>query len=363
MPHNCKYVCVNFEPLSKMKNMQNHNFTWANNLRAFATVAVLVLHISAPILSRYNNVPMAYWWFANILDGATRFCVPVFLMLTGALILPKSYKLASFFKKRLSRILLPFLFWSVVYISYFYFKLHPLNGKFNFEDFTAFALNKLKNGAAYHLWYVYTIIGIYLIFPFVQKWIINKPQNKLIYYLIFWLIAIAVSFPVVNKFWPKVDLFYFLGLFGYTLLGYFLTYQFKIKHPKLIAIALIIFGLAITILGSYLITSKAGVFKPSFYNYLTLNVIALSSGIFLLFQNFEIKSKTLNIIVAIISKYSFGIYLSHILIIKIINQNGITWTYINPFVAIPLITFASLLFALLITFLINKIPYGKYISG
>src|ERR1700712_776037 len=101
-----------------MAGGKNNYNNLIHNLRLIALFAVIVLHASAPLLSRYAEVPMGDWFAANVYNSLVRFAVPVFVMITGALLLYREYELGDFLKRRLTRVIYPFLFWSLVYIAY-----------------------------------------------------------------------------------------------------------------------------------------------------------------------------------------------------------------------------------------------------
>ncbi len=100
--------------MEKEFNINLERKDWVSNLRVVATVAVVVLHISVPYLeNKFVDLPGINWWGGNLFDSLTRFCVPVFLMITGTLLLPQKTYFNVFFKKRTKRLLPPFLFWSI----------------------------------------------------------------------------------------------------------------------------------------------------------------------------------------------------------------------------------------------------------
>ena len=80
-------------------------YFWVDVLRVFAIVAVVVVHVSADIITEWNSMPRSWWWAANFYDSLARGGVPVFVMLSGALLLPQAESYRDFFKKRLQRIL------------------------------------------------------------------------------------------------------------------------------------------------------------------------------------------------------------------------------------------------------------------
>lgn len=129
--------------------MEKKSLQWVHILRVAATFAVIVLHCTVPLVADYktNN---STWLSAVFINSNTRFCVPIFLMLSGVLLLGKDIELSDFLKKRVSRIVLPFLFWSIIY----FFMLNPIQNNslpqicFNF-------IKAMKAGTCYHLWYIY----------------------------------------------------------------------------------------------------------------------------------------------------------------------------------------------------------------
>src|ERR1700678_113538 len=145
------------------------NIDWISNLRLISLYAVIVLHSSAQLLTAYGKVPVSDWWTADIFNAIVRFAVPVFVMITGALLLHREYEIGDFLKKRLTRVIVPFLFWSLVYVWYsWYSEQVTFPG-----DAWAHAkqvLHLLKTGAtSYHLWYVYMLIGLYFFIPVIGK--------------------------------------------------------------------------------------------------------------------------------------------------------------------------------------------------
>ena len=94
------------------------NLEWIVSLRVLATISVIVLHVAAGITYQYGRVSNFDWWIANIYDSTVRFCVPIFLMITGTVVLNKPFESTrEYLKKMFLRILLPFLFWSIIYIA------------------------------------------------------------------------------------------------------------------------------------------------------------------------------------------------------------------------------------------------------
>jgi surface polysaccharide O-acyltransferase-like enzyme len=286
-------------------------------------------------------------------------------MLSGALLFTKAYDFNFFIKKRISRILLPFAFWTLVYITFDLF-LKYQKGIFpkNIE-LVKYIFTNLLNGASYHLWYIYMIIGLYLFFPIVSKWLINSSKNEILYFIFIWFLISVFSSNLFLKVESKLYLIYFSGYLGYPILGYFLTNNIHLKSlkPKIILICLFILSILITMICTYIETIKSGKFSETYYSYLSPFVILSSVAIFLIFKDLSFRNKLIVKSVKYISKYSYGIYLVHVLILIVLSKVGLDCNFINPIAGIFLTTFSCLLLSMLVTFFLNKIPYGKYISG
>jgi surface polysaccharide O-acyltransferase-like enzyme len=348
-----------------MRNKDN-NLNWVKNLRVLATISVIVLHTASVILYQYGTIASSVWWIGNVYDSAVRFCVPVFLMLTGTLLLNKEYELYDFLKNRFSRIILPFLFWSLIYAFLALKNKFLENPELSFFEICRLTFLLFKNGASFHLWYVYMIIGIYLFIPILNKWIKNATEKEILYFILIWIVTLFFNQPIVSRARINIDMVYFSGYIGYVVLGYYLSiksFRYNVKNIRFIAIALIITGIAIAIFGTYFLTKRANHFMEYFYSNFALNTIISSVGMFLLFKNLKISNQLLIRIIDFINKYSYGIYLVHVLVLEFLKVLGITYNFINPILAIPIITILCLCISSFIIFGINKLPYGKHISG
>lgn len=339
--------------------------SWIDNLRVISLVAVIFLHVSAGIPFQFGKLSNFIWWTGNIYDSAVRFCVPIFVMITGALLLPKNYVLSDFLKKRLFRVILPFIFWSAVYLVFNY-SLKIIHGEnLNLFDTLKWVFYQVINGSSYHLWYIYMIIGIYLIIPIIGKWVRQCSEKEILYFLGIWIFTLFINIPGFSKLKTGVDLTYFSGYLGYLILGYYLsikTFNNKIK-VKTVSILLILTGTAITSIGTYYLSDYTNAFYAGFYSFLTPNVLITAIGIFMLVKNRFFLNVKKNKLFTLFVKHSYGIYLVHVIILTFLAHYGIDYNLLNPIAGIPLTTIICLVISGGIIYLLNKLPYGKYISG
>ena len=278
-------------------------------------------------------------------------------MISGVLLLNKNEELSLFLRKRFTRLLFPFIFWSLVYLFL------KMDYNLQIKELFLYSFKQIKSGTEFHLWYVYMLIGLYLFIPILSKWTVSATKKEMIYFLSIWGFIILVNLPVFNKLYSRIDLRYFTGYIGYLVLGTFL-HRFIIKKSKWLGLLLFIFGGVITIYITYFLSVWSHSFDGRFYDFLSFNVVIASIGVFLLCKDIVIENRFLKKSIIKISKYSYGIYLSHIFVLLGIAKIGFTHTLFNSWISIPIIALCVLAISLLLTFLLSKIPFiGKYISG
>lgn len=348
-----------------MPEQKHHQLDWINNLRVISMYAVIVLHVTSLLLMQYGKVPANQWLVADFYNALSRFGVPVFVMMTGALLLHRDYELGDFLKRRLGRIIVPFLFWSLVYVGYSWYN----------EDiaFTGDAwanikivLHQLKYGSSYHLWYVYMLIGLYFFIPILSKFVRNASENEVLYFLLVWFGVMLIAQPYLSRFNPNIDLHNFAGYAGYLVLGHYLAFKkIDLKYHALWFSLLIIVCLAIIVAGTYWVSNSQKALSTMFYEPISPVIVLLASGVFLLCRSNMPKAHAwVKRARDFAGSYIFGIYLSHALILYLIADNfNIDYTMCTPWVSIPVTALISFLLSLLLVYIISKIPFGKYVSG
>jgi len=347
---------------------------WIDYLRVIAAIAVIIIHVTAGFLIN-SNTGTIDWWIGLYFDGAMRFCVPLFVMISGSLLLSKRYSLKDHLKKRFQKVLLPFIFWSIIYILYDLIFPVLKGDSIYFMPSLKYITSGLFFGVRGHLWYVYMILGLYLFIPYLQKWTSQYKKNEMYLFLSLWSVTLIVNWFISSapgakgySFVRGFDLSYFSGFVGYLVLGFFL-YKNNFLNNKMgnfYLICLIVLGLMITYFGTYYISKPTGLFKSNFFRYLTPNVAMVSIGLFLLFKNNFNKifpQRLINSVLQNISKYSYGIYLSHVFVLGMLRHIGINRHFINPLIGTISTTTSCLLLSLIITIIINKLPFGKFVSG
>ena len=346
------------------------NIQWLDTLRALATLGVIIIHVSTPTVKMIYGKNMEYWWIGNFIDSSVRFAVPLFLMLSGATMLAKEYKLGEFYKKRITRVFFPFIFWMITYLIYRWIILTPIHQPTTFSTMLHWGTDLfLKEGISKHFWYIYMILFIYLFIPFIGIGLRKLNNSTILYILAGWLILtfICKSVPLnlycwSEEYWSKL-LGYFLYT-GFLILGYYLS-KLVIKIHKIRWYSFIVFILSILIsaFSTFIFSEGAHKLDLRVYSYLTVNSIIQAIAIFLWMKDSNIRNKYILMLQRAISNYSYGIYLVHILVIGIFFNNGIFWTMAYPLISLPLVSLMTLVTSFIIIYILRKIPFGIYISG
>ena len=348
---------------------QSANIQYLDTLRALATLGVIVVHVSSPVLNMTFMRNMNFWCVGNMVDSSVRFAVPLFLMLSGATMLSREYSLSGFYKKRMTRVLVPFLFWMVVYWVFRWLMLSPRKQPEGFGNIMQWAVNLLLDeGVSKHFWYVYMILFIYLFVPFMGKAVRKVSNPQLLYGLLAWIVLCIATYSLNLSFYKwtgdyHLKLLGYVEYSGFLVLGYYLAKTTTSRNKtRLIAGLAFIASVAVCATGAWLMSSGHGL-NLSIYSYLSVNTIIQSVAVFMLVKDSSIKNKFACRVQKTISDYSYGIYLVHIIVIGVLFRNGIYWSFAHPLISLPVLTLVVAGCSLCIIFVLRKIPGGKYVAG
>ncbi len=349
-----------------MTTVKPQNIDWISNIRLVALYAVIILHCSAPLLMAFGKVPPSDWWTADFFNAITRFAVPAFVMVTGALTLNREYEIGDFLKKRLTRVVIPFLFWSLVYIWYSWY-IEEITFTGDIWGDVKQVLHQLRDGSSYHLWYVYMLIGLYFFIPVIGKFVRNASEKEIVYFLVVWFGVMLITQPYLSHYNPAVDMHYFAGYAGYLVLGHYLAFKdFNIKNLRLWMVLLFIFSVLLIAFGSRWLIGYTKWPGTMLYEPVNPAVVMLSSSAFIFFK-LTVPKVSPRVIRwrDFAGKYNYGLYLGHALVLYFLEDPlGISSTFCAPIIAIPLRALICFLITLLLVWIINKIPFiGKWISG
>lgn len=328
-------------------------------LRIAATFAVILLHTVATYVGKFPRVDIDTWHIANTIDSCMRACVPIFVLISGALLLDKQEPLGMFMSKRIKRIGIPLLFWSIVYLLW-----QTFIGQIQWSGSIIMDIKRvymlLKTGVSYHFWYIYMILGLYLLMPILRRWVQQAPAKELLYFLGIWSITLWIN-PYTKTYFPAIELMYFSKYVGYLILGYYLDkYIVPSKKVALLAFSCLVVGILCTALLTYYFSKNEQHFVGVFYGNLTPNVCLSAIGYFLLAKCFLQSQKS---IILLADSYTFGIFFIHVIVLYYIHryspflgQEKDTFTYLL-YVGTTAIQTAVISFVMI--FLANRVPILK----
>jgi surface polysaccharide O-acyltransferase-like enzyme len=345
-------------------------------IRTCGIIMVLLLHASNEYYTTIQQTALEsplQWWSATVYKSFALPCVPLFVILSGALLLHPSKvdePIRFFLKKRVNRVGLAFVFWTVIYLVWAFFVSDiPLT----YDNFVQGSFYSLFSGSYYHFWFLYLIFGLYLVTPILRSLVSANDPKILKYFIILWFVGVAVV-PVVQFLmgYSLNDTVFVLGGFvGYFVLGAYLK-RVNIRSSILHVIFILsfVFTLASTWLMRYYFQTMGSPYF--FFDYLSANVIVASVTMFLLLSKFTANWSDnthpfVSRVVELIGKNTLPIYMFHLIILETLQRGylgfTLSLTVMNPLIGIPVITTVTLFSTLGIILFMKKIPVLRTLIG
>jgi surface polysaccharide O-acyltransferase-like enzyme len=293
-------------------------------LRSAATLAVVVIHATSGWYGRIGELDQASWWTANLLNAASRFAVPLFVMISGALLLGKPMRAIEFYRRRAVRLLPPIFVWSVVYLL---FRIFWQN--MDRESLTRFiTVGFWSEGYTYvHLWYLTMFACLMLFAPFINQFVIGEKPSAAdlllfsaaagLFFLLNSVADAAREISSIYMYWHLLVPWYI----AYFIIGYFIDrHGARANVQAGLLIVAILLLVAAGAMANFLVIQQYSLVKDYFVlNDKGLPVFCFAILVFLLGRKslfFAKESK----IVASIAENSFGIYLIHPLLLDSLSR-------------------------------------------
>lgn len=327
-----------------LSNQKNQHIVWLDVVRFIAMFTVVCCHCTDPFNfypGTAPNIGEIKLWGA-IYGSVLRPCVPLFVMITGALLLPVRGDASTFYKKRIPRVFYPFLIWSVLYNLFPWITgLLGLNPQI-ILDFFPYAGEEVMQQSfsvsleyilmipfnfsilAVHMWYIYLLIGLYLYLPVFSAWVEKASERAKLMFLLAWGVTLLLPYYyqfVSNYLWGTCSwnsfgmLYAFAGFNGYLLLGHYLkNLEWSLKKTLAIGIPMFAVGYAVTFLGFRHITALpeyTDEMLELFFTYCSLNVVMMTILVFMLAKKVKVNSERMKKALANLTVCGFGIYMIH----------------------------------------------------
>ncbi|MBE6501036.1 MAG: hypothetical protein E7Z79_01190 [Methanobrevibacter thaueri] len=352
-----------------MAKVKNRIF-YIDEIRALAILLVLLIHVTK-WFAHVETPDSLFWAFSSSFAALGNVGVPLFFMISGALLLNRDYDIKFFLKSKLLRIFIPFVFWIIIAILLRIY-LNPDNATIHFVIAAIF-----QKG---YVWFIWMLLGVYLFTPVINSFVQDKGLDGVKYFLVIWLVTIILT--TLNMFpFMKIELSYFAGYVGYFMLGYYLkNFQPKLSKKYIMIISLIAFLITTAFVVFLILNHHMGIWD-SFYR--TIFPVIQATSVFVFFRFFEeysndheessinrfftsMKSSSFGKAITSISVCSYGIYLTHYLFIWTllhISEHVFPIFARNPFKWIPVVYLIVLVGSWGLVWIFSKIPYLKKVSG
>lgn len=362
------------------------HISWVDFLRVLACLLVVLAHCCDPFVGGFersiSDFHSGVFWGSMV-----RSCVPLFAMISGVLLFPVTMDIGAFYAKRLKRVLIPLVVWSLAlplfYYGYFATGIQTDSPNIVADSYTwAATVDKLYtfffnfNYDTTPLWYMYMLVGLYLFMPIIGGWLAQAKRKDIKIFLGIWIISmvmpyvqmLAPSLGYEGNFgnmgllgicdWNPYGMFYnFSGFMGYMVLAYYLVkypLDWSWKKTLSITVPLFLIGYAITSFG-FLETQKL---FPGQYAKLEIiwyfsgiNVFLMTFAIFVIVSKIKMKPRPW---LSKVAALTFGIYLCHFFFVQcafdFLNYLSVTFP---AYIKIPLLACMAFILSLVLTWLLS----------
>jgi len=319
----------------------NSKLFWPDFLKILSIFLVILLHTSMPYVYRFHSIPLADWNIANIFDSFSRMAVPIFFMISGALYLNRPCLSPwIFYKEKIKMLIPPLIFWSIIYLMWDQYYLG------NHTNFINQIIKIALYPQFYHLWFIYALFCVYLLYPLVRKYIELVPWPLQMLVLILSLIITSIL-PLIISISFKSYLYYL----QYFLLGYYLDRKNLSKSMSYSCLILFFLSTLTTIYMTYHLSVLSGRFDGFFYDYFSPSTFIQATSFFMLAKHINITSEKIKKIYTDLAPMVFGVYLIHPLLLTIFRYS---WLAVTPLFMIPFVTGVTFFISFLLIFILRK---------
>ena len=325
---------------------------WIDVMRFLAAFLVILAHVDG-----WSQSPrLAYDFYYTI----SRIAVPLFFLLSGHLLLSKEEPISVFLKKRFTRIAIPFLVWSIIYDVFYSHSF--MDTGITLDAVLKLFIRIIRGPRGGHLWFMYFLIGLYILTPVLRVFVSKAQKIDLFYYIGLWFLAMPIMHiiegltPIKNAF----EIYNSGGYLGYFLLGYYLGGLENTAQNLRRGLILFTVGF-LTSLAVFYFNIPPYDNELPFRSYTSLNIIIMSLGAFMLIKSTGEKTSPF---IAKITRQggtaSFGIYLIHLLVMTEMATIWTSWGYDlqagNAAIVLPLVAITAFIISWVLVYLIQKIP-------
>lgn len=330
-------------------------------LRVISICAIVLLHVSGSYWN-HLDVNTSAWQAMNLYNCSTRWGVPVFVMISGALFLDpgRPQPIRKLWTKNIPHIVVLILFWGLAYAL-----LYHVPRAFEVGDLLAFV--EYWFFGPQHFWFLFMLLGLYVLVPVLRCIAANETVLK--YFLVLGLVLNLVIPALLHggRLAPVqrlVDMLMIrmpLGYVFYFALGYFLATHSLPRAWRIVLYLAGVVSLVAAIIASSWISMSAGT-PDNAIIMRTYPFILASAALFVAVREFFAKrshdeTRTPGRILRELSDCTLGVYVIHIIVLRTLLAAGLSAVAFEPFVAVPLLALVTILLSYALTWMMRRIPY------
>jgi len=346
--------------------MEKKRVIYLDLLRLVAIYFMMMIHIAGGYASS-TKVLTGNWIIANLYECCVRCCIPLFFMISGVFFLnpEKNYTFERLLKNNIKRIVCAFVFWSAIYAIYSCIA----DDNHSITHMIKTVIQQISTGH-YHLWFLFTLVGIYLVVPILRK--ISEDENILkgslgigiiFVFILPFLVDLSERYTSILKDdFDNVNYGFLGGYVLFFMIGYYLYIKPISVKAEIMIYVLGVLGAVFGFGATWYIAYKTGDYSQKYYAYITWNVLVEAVAMFVLFKNkiskIKLSAKAIKV-VNVISALSFGMYLVHDFFNGIfVNMGGLDWSR-GLIIIIPIVTACVFIFSFGVIWLLSKVPILK----
>lgn len=317
-------------------------------LRVISMIMVIIIHIANVYCRSFGLISTKSYLISLIFNTICRVSVPIFFMISGSLLLDRSFNKEKYLKRVIKYVVL-IVAWDIIYLVWEYFYLGV-----TYDKLYMLIIDPYRA----HLWFLYTILVLYAIQPLL-KLIMDKSNNTVkIVLLIIWIIFSLAS--MLNPYIAKsFTIFSYIGYFiiGKYLYDFIKKYDLRKYNLSLVLIMIICYSISIWM--NYSLSINLNQFYNLFFAYRTPFIMINSFALYVLIIS-NYRKDSLNKFVTGLSDLSLGVYLIHGIFLDVTVKVFI-YSSINSLIGIPIFTIIIFVLSIISTYIIKKIKYLNYI--
>lgn len=349
-----------------MEQREVNRTAYYDYLRLFAIFAITMVHVAA-YCWYYMDVNLPEWFILTGYKCFNRPPVLLFIMISGALFMGREIPVKVLYKKYILRLVIAFIFWNLVYAL-----VLGVQRGISGVIYEFFKVN-------YHFWFLLVIIGLYICIPLLK--LIVKSEKITRYFLVVSFVfafLIPEIIAVINGFGGEtlvkytgivgghiydMNLNMFIGYPFFFVAGYYLSHTEISRKVRIVIYILGILGAAAGIILTTCHSRMTGDASDLFCNCFMVHEMLEAVAIFVFFKYNINKVGKVGAFLGRISKFTFGSYLVHDLIIRLMfDVLGLSALSFAPIIAVPVLALITQIIGMAFAALLSKIPFvNKYL--